>query len=72
MRPPKFDLEDVEDCYTYYVMILEVPEDVFWYADVAFVDAVVANKAAFDAWQNYEMQRERRKRAQEAKRKTRR
>lgn len=72
MRPPKFELEDVEDYYTYYVLLLEIPEDVFWEADCAFVREVAENKAAFDGWQNYVMDKEREKAKQRAKRKGRR
>lgn len=42
-------------------MLLEVPEDVFWYADVSFVEAVVDNKSAYDGWVNYVMDKERQK-----------
>jgi len=58
---PKFVLEDVEDYYTYYVLILEIPEDIFWYADYSFLLGVVANKTAYDGWLNYAMDREREK-----------
>lgn len=47
---PEFELEDVEDAYTYYVSVMGISEDIFWHADVAFVKSVVANKAAYDAW----------------------
>lgn len=47
---PKFPLEDVEDYYTYYVEILGVSEDIFWYADISFIKDVAENKAAYDGW----------------------
>lgn len=50
LRVPDFELADVEDRYAYYVMILGIPEDLFWYADVAFVEAVAADKGAYDEW----------------------
>lgn len=59
IKPPKFDLEDVEDYYTYYVLILEIPEDIFWYADYSFLLSVVENKVAYDGWLNYVLERER-------------
>lgn len=57
-KPPRFDLEDIEDYYTYYVMILEIPEDIFWNADVSFVRDVAANKSAYDGWLGYVKERE--------------
>ena len=59
IKIPAFKLEDVEDYYTYYVLILEIPENIFWYADYSFVVSVAANKAAYDGWLNYVIERER-------------
>ena len=59
IKPPKFELEDVEDCYTYYVSILGISEELFWYADYSFVLGVVENKAAYNGWLNYVTDRER-------------
>ena len=59
MKPPKFVLEDIEDYYTYYVLILDIPEELFWYADYAFLLGVVENKTAYDGWLNYELDRKR-------------
>ena len=59
IKPPNFELEDVEDYYTYYVLILEIPEDIFWYADYSFLLSVVENKTAYDGWLNYVLNRER-------------
>jgi hypothetical protein len=58
---PDFILEDVEDYYTYYVLILKIPEDIFWYADISFLAGVVANKTAYDGWLEYQIKREREK-----------
>jgi hypothetical protein len=58
---PDFELEDIEDCYTYYVLILKIPEDIFWFADISFLLGVVENKAAYDGWLNYMLNREREK-----------
>ena len=63
IKPPKFAIEDVEDAYTYYVLILEIPEDVFWYADYSFLLGVVENKVAYDGWLNYVVDRERKRAA---------
>lgn len=57
---PKFALEDVEDYYTYYVIILGISEDLFWYADYSFVLGVVENKIAYDKWCDYMVEREQR------------
>lgn len=51
---PDFQIEDVEDAYTYYVMILGVSEELFWNADIAFLRSVVENKSAFDGWKSSE------------------
>lgn len=58
---PEFELEDVEDYYTYYVQILGMSEEVFWYADLSFVKGIAANKSAYDAWYNYEIEKERKR-----------
>ena len=62
IKPPPFELEDVEDYYTYYVLILEIPENIFWYADYSFLLGVVENKTAYDGWLNYVLDRERKNR----------
>lgn len=48
--PEGFAIEDIEDAYTYYVLILEIPETDFWHCSIAFLEEVAANKAAFDAY----------------------
>ena len=58
---PDFILEDVEDYYTYYVLILKIPEDIFWYADISFMLGVVENKTAYDGWLDYVLKRDREK-----------
>ena len=50
---PKFEIEDVEDYYTYYVLILRVSEDVFWNYDYSFILSIVVNKLAFDNYIDY-------------------
>jgi len=32
------------------VLILGLPEDLFWYADWSFVKSVAERKGAYDAW----------------------
>ena len=61
IRPPKFTLEDIEDFYTFYVLILGISEDMFWNCDFSFVASVAENKRAYDAWINYAMEVEREK-----------
>ena len=46
-------MEDVEDYYTYYVIILGVSEDLFWNVDVSFLISVLENKLAYDDYINY-------------------
>jgi hypothetical protein len=41
------------------VLILEIPEDIFWFSDYAFLVSVVENKVAYDGWLNYALERER-------------
>ena len=43
-------MQTVEDAYVNYVIVLGVPESVFWNCDVSFVASVAADKAAYDAW----------------------
>ena len=45
-----FPIEDVADAYTHYVLNIGIPEETFWNADVWFVKAVAADKAAYDQW----------------------
>lgn len=54
MKVPEFEIEDAEDAYTYYVMILEISEEVFWGCDVAFLESISSNKNAYDEWLNAE------------------
>ena len=46
-------MEDVEDYYTYYVIILGMTEDLFWNVDLSFLLGVLANKLAYDDYINY-------------------
>lgn len=52
-------VEDAEDAYTYYVMILGVSEDVFWDADISFLTSINLNKNAYDGWLNAEIDHKR-------------
>ena len=70
--PPDFEIEDIEDAYTYYVLLLGIPETIFWDADVAFLRGVVEDKAAYDGWTAYVSRRRRAKAKREAQRKRRR
>lgn len=54
-------MECIEDYYTYYVQIMEIPEDVFWNAEIPFLDRIVANKTAYDEWLTSVMEKERKK-----------
>lgn len=46
-------MEDIEDYYTYYVIILGVSEDLFWNVDLTFLISVLDNKLAYDDYINY-------------------
>ena len=52
-------MEEIEDYYTYYVMIMEIPDEVFWKSDLAFLSRVADNKTAYDGWLGYAMRKER-------------
>lgn len=49
---PDYEVEDAEDAYTLYVLILGISEHVFFNADVSFLASVVADKAAYGRWEN--------------------
>lgn len=51
-------MEDIEDYYTYYVIILGVSEDLFWSVDLAFLVSVLENKLAYDDYINYVKEKE--------------
>lgn len=61
IRPPEFELEDTADYYTYYVLILALPPELFWYSDCWFVVQVADNMAAYNGWRNYVEYQERKK-----------
>lgn len=50
--------EDFADWYTIYVLILHIPEDTFWYADIALLFAVAADYSAYKAYQRDSLERE--------------
>lgn len=58
---PKFKLEDIEDYYTYYVLILNISEDLFWNCDYSFILSIVENKVAFENYTDYIRDRKNRK-----------
>lgn len=47
---PKFKLEDLEDYYTYYVVLIGISEDLFWNSDISSVGMVADNKNAYENW----------------------
>ena len=58
MKIPKFKLEDLEDYYTYLVLILGMSEDIFWNLDYSSVISIVENKTAYDNFLEYAKQKE--------------
>lgn len=60
-------IEDIADAYTYYVLLLGIPESIFWHADYSFLLSVVEDKAAYDAWhaamQSKKLERDRKRAA---------
>lgn len=61
ISPPNFLLEDTADFYVYYVLILSLPSEIFWYSDCSFVKQVADNMAAYNGWRNYIEYKEREK-----------
>lgn len=51
--------EQLEDYYSYYVLILKISEDVFWNLDIPSLNTIVDNKQAYDGWMDYVLERER-------------
>ena len=49
----------LDDVATEIRKILEIPEDIFWFADYSFLLGVVEDKTAYDNWLNYVLERER-------------
>nr|DAZ26439.1 MAG TPA: hypothetical protein [Caudoviricetes sp.] len=37
---------------------MEIPENTFWENDLRFLDAVLRNKAAYDRWLRYAIEKE--------------
>ncbi len=53
MKLPRFEIETVEDMYTYYVIMNGLDEDVFWYSECNVLMTILANKSAYEAWKAY-------------------
>lgn len=51
-------MEDIEDYYTYYVIILGISEDLFWSVDLTFLISILENKLAYDEYINYIKEKE--------------
>ena len=49
-------MEEIEDFYVYYVIMLGISEDLFWNADYHFLQAVAENKHAFENYMSYKKQ----------------
>jgi hypothetical protein len=56
---PMFELQEIEDYYTYYVQILGIGEDTFWNADYSFLTGIVENYSAYKSWENYAVEKAR-------------
>lgn len=50
---PKFELEEIEDMYVYFVHIVGISEGLFWYSEWSFLNNVAANINAFENWKSY-------------------
>ena len=58
IKPPRFELEEFEDYYTYYVLIMKIPDSFFWETDIGTLDRICDNKIAYDGWLAQEMKKE--------------
>jgi hypothetical protein len=58
---PHFELCEIEDYYTYYVVIMEIPEQTFWENDLRFLEGVLRNKVAYDRWLQYAIEKEKKR-----------
>lgn len=56
---PKIEFETIEDYYSYFVIILDMSEEMFWNADLSFVKTVYLNKCAYDNFVAYIQQEDR-------------
>lgn len=54
IKLPKFELCDLEDYYSYFVLLNKIPIDTFWNEQIPFVEAVATNKNAVDGFMNYQ------------------
>jgi hypothetical protein len=41
------------------VLILGIPESIFWHADIAFLKSIALDKSAYDRWLDGETERRR-------------
>lgn len=54
IRVPKLKLCEPDDYYVWYVLVLGIPEDLFWSADVSLLRDVAESKNVFDKWESGE------------------
>ena len=58
VKVPDFPLETIADYYTYYCLIIGIPEGTFWESDEAFLASVAADKTSYDGWLSYAQRKE--------------
>ena len=51
-------MEEIEDYYTWYVIIMKLPDELFWKSEIRFLDRIVENKAAYEGWLAYATRKE--------------
>lgn len=60
IRYPKgYQLADVEDFYTFFVLNIGVGDETFWKTDIEFLNNVAINKNAYDSYINFELEKKR-------------
>lgn len=50
---PRFELEEIEDLYTYYVQINGIGEELFWHSEYSTLLTILENKHAYEGWKSY-------------------
>lgn len=53
IKLPKFEIEEVEDLYTYYVIINKISEELFWYSEYKTLLTILEDKHAYENWKAY-------------------
>lgn len=53
--PKEFKLNDTKDRYYWYVVKGPICEELFWNADVAFINGILINDTAYENWKDWQI-----------------